>query len=124
MSDGRNTRSSSSGRDEKRTGEHGGEDLRFLELELAEALHGKATTLAREAYLQLLTEGIKARLAERLSEQIDELAELAAQDLIADIEANLDIERRIKSRAKLRMEHAGRLKAIFGLDEPPEPSEE
>lgn len=123
MSDDTKRPESASKRSAERAHDGGSEDLRFLDLELAEALHGKATTLAREAYLQLLTDRIKAQLAERLAEQIDSLAELAAQDLIADIEANLDIERRIKSRAKLRLEHADRLKALFGLDETSESEE-
>lgn len=97
----------------------GSEDLRFLDLEIAEALHGEATKRAREAYVQALTERIKEKLVARLAEQIDALAELAADDLIADLEANLDIERRIKSRAVQREEHAARLKALFAIEEPP-----
>lgn len=124
MSDSTESNDPSRKRNEQIDGNRGSEDLRFLELELAEALQGKATALAREAYLQLLTDRIKSRLEERLAEQIDALADLAAQDLIADIEANLDIERRIKSRARQRLEHADRLKTIFGLQEPTDQSEE
>ena len=121
MTDGSDTnRPSERGGDQRREGggERGGEDLRFLELELGEALYGKATLLAREAYHKLLVKRIRARLEERLGDQIDALAELAADDLIADIEANLDIERRIKERARLREHQLDRVKVLFGLDKP------
>jgi hypothetical protein len=103
----------------------GGEDTRFLQLEMSRVLYAEAEGVARPAFRELLLEAAKARFRERFGAEITSLANLAVDELLADVEASLDVEEKIQRRRE-----AGsmddRLRDAFARKPPesPEPSPE
>lgn len=96
-------------------GEHcgGGQEHQFLDLEISKVLASDAARLARKAFAELLTERIKACLAEELGERLDALARFAAEDLLTDIETNLEIERHVETRKLLHEAQNLRIRSVL-----------
>lgn len=110
-------------RDERRDGDGrgqrgGGQDTRFLQLEMSQVLYSEAEGITRQAFRELLLDAAKQRWRERFGDQIVGLAQLAVDELMADVLASLDIESRIQDRSERGKQAKDRLRDIFGTQRP------
>ena len=91
----------------------GGQDTRFLQLELSQVLYSEAEAVARPAFRDLLLEAAKDRLRERFGKEITALAHLAVDDMLTGVEASFEIEARIQRHGDEQRQPNERLRELF-----------